>query len=806
MKTNRILVTLLFSIVCLSLKSQIVITNVDGQTAGQAIAGNSVIIPPSLVTTNSGSQDQIGTFTFPNSIIGFNDGVILSTGNVANADGPNVNNETGTMPSGGDADLNKLFSGTTNAVVLEFDFIPTTGSVSFDYIFASDEYEDFLGQAYHDVFAFLISGPNIQPDVDVSGNNKFSNGAKNLALVSGSPVSTKTIGPSVNSSLYNYYEPRAFWQQNGGTGTFPNTKMEFDGYTDVLTATASGLTCGQTYHLKIALADVGDADVDSWVLIKAGSLDGNFTIGEISDLAPVCEGTTQTLTITGDNGYTYLWSNGVSGKTNTFIASAATTVYSVVVTNPTTGCAITKTKEIIVHSSQNIEPYITEADGSPVRPVYFYEPDVEKCLGFIGQDPSSSEKVTMKASTAHPRPQGVDVDILGGNLALPEPVKYGNLCWTPTSNQVGVHSVFLEITDNNSCAFKTVYQEIKLKVKCGSCPQNKYYESKSLAVKNPLPESTIVADFITAGEDVTPTLQNGPVIVTASEEVTFVAGKSINLEPGFIVEPGATFEARIGDDCFTQEACDACCQNWTGWPTGLSTTNVLSPNGDGFNDFWGVFDNDNPFCAYKAQGYELFVFNRWGEPVCAKNENYLSCCPFRSVPGERPSIFWDGNFCNSGATVPSGVYTVVLKVWSCNKAEFTFSSEVTVFTPSSKSQSNENAYDTSQKSILKTVNTEANAFKQDSLEVENNKVFHNSNHFLISPNPAYDVVSVSSQNDYKGGVNIILYDNTGKILKKKKIEAFAETTFNISALAKGTYYINIVDEQENIYIYKVIKL
>jgi hypothetical protein len=47
--------------------------------------------------------------------------------------------------------------------------------------------------------------------------------------------------------------------------------LEADGLTKVLTVQAT-IVPNLTYRLKLALADVGDQQLDSWVLVKAQSL------------------------------------------------------------------------------------------------------------------------------------------------------------------------------------------------------------------------------------------------------------------------------------------------------------------------------------------------------------------------------------------------------------------------------------------------------------------------------------------------------------------------------------------------------
>ena len=172
--------------------------------------------------------------------------------------GPNNNsgattNWNGVSTEHGDADLDDLINGSTfDAVVLEFDFIPQGDTVEFQYIFASEEYPEFVF-SFNDVFAFFISGPGI------------SGGVQNLALVPGTsdPVSINTINSSTNSALYT---------PNGtgsvGESQYTNPKVvQFDGFTVPLTAISKVTPC-KTYHLKIAIADVADGSYDSGVFLK----------------------------------------------------------------------------------------------------------------------------------------------------------------------------------------------------------------------------------------------------------------------------------------------------------------------------------------------------------------------------------------------------------------------------------------------------------------------------------------------------------------------------------------------------------
>ena len=217
-------------------------------------------------------NDQAGAFNGTNSNIGLASGLVLATGKVFMVEGPN--NYTGlTVPpvfprNTPDPDLSYFVSTQHCVAVLEFDFIPTGDSLNFRFVFGSEEYPEFVCSQYNDVFGFFLSGPGI--------NGPYTNNAENLALVPGStaPVAINTINPGVpgfgNASTCASSDPN--WQANtiyyvDNTG---GATVELDGFTVPIRAKAV-VQCGQTYHIKIAIAHAGDATLDSAVLIEGGS-------------------------------------------------------------------------------------------------------------------------------------------------------------------------------------------------------------------------------------------------------------------------------------------------------------------------------------------------------------------------------------------------------------------------------------------------------------------------------------------------------------------------------------------------------
>jgi gliding motility-associated-like protein len=238
---------------------------------------NNVLLGSGITASSinySGAPLARGTFNGASSNIGLNSGVILSSGDVSNAEGPN-NSPSVTVSNflAGDPDLDMIMSPTLSydASIIEFDFIPTSDTVKFRYVFGSEEYMEYVSATpggINDGFGFFISGPGI--------SGPFSNSAINIALVPGTTL-------PVTMFNLNLFTNAAYYFDNGdgmGTGTAADgPTVQYDGFTVPLTAVAY-VQCGQTYHIKLAVADGGDDIIDSGVFLEEGSFasTGNVTI------------------------------------------------------------------------------------------------------------------------------------------------------------------------------------------------------------------------------------------------------------------------------------------------------------------------------------------------------------------------------------------------------------------------------------------------------------------------------------------------------------------------------------------------
>ncbi len=200
----------------------------------------------------TGANVAAGVFDGGSGIIGFESGIILSSGDIKNVIGPNVLDNAGVdNGTSGDSDLTTL-SGfpTHDAAVLEFDFVPQTSNIIFNYVFASEEYNEYVHSDFNDVFAFYVN--------DV-----------NCAEVNGDPVSINTVnnGNPFNTPPQNNPEYYINNDADDGGGSI-NTEM--DGLTILLTCEAS-VKANQTNHVKLAIADASDHIYDANVFLKEGS-------------------------------------------------------------------------------------------------------------------------------------------------------------------------------------------------------------------------------------------------------------------------------------------------------------------------------------------------------------------------------------------------------------------------------------------------------------------------------------------------------------------------------------------------------
>ena len=111
----------------------------------------------------NGPSHGIGLFDDTGYNVHLEKGLILTTGSAFFSSGPNRVPDKGWVSgSSGDEDLDQITQGGTyDAAVLEFDFVTSSEFLSFNYVFASEEYPEYVGSKYNDVFAFFVDGPGL---------------------------------------------------------------------------------------------------------------------------------------------------------------------------------------------------------------------------------------------------------------------------------------------------------------------------------------------------------------------------------------------------------------------------------------------------------------------------------------------------------------------------------------------------------------------------------------------------------------------------------------------------------------------
>ncbi|MGB1295645.1 MAG: choice-of-anchor L domain-containing protein [Flavobacteriales bacterium] len=295
------------------IKNVLIEPTVSAQMNVTNIKLNGVAVPAGTPTSNNeiGYFSNFSTTATPTApALGFGSfgtGLFMATGGVdalnsTLPDGPN-----GTGGLGVDAHLTKQLEevgfttaaalNINNVTVIEFDFVAAGGNVSFDYTFASYEYPQFTCASVNDIFGFFISGPGIDGDTDGDGVPDLGYHTiggipyevYNMAKVpdqtdpgsfTSYPVTINSINSGVNTGgpvtgcsdvNPNWVADSIYFVKNEPPGTITN--FSYDGHTTSLTALAN-IQCGETYHMKLAIADVSDGILTSAVFLREGS----FTI------------------------------------------------------------------------------------------------------------------------------------------------------------------------------------------------------------------------------------------------------------------------------------------------------------------------------------------------------------------------------------------------------------------------------------------------------------------------------------------------------------------------------------------------
>lgn len=259
--------------------------------SAQVLVGN-VLVGDGVQTRNityTGHNRAIALFeNGDHAELGLDKGIIISSGVAAESKGPNNTlDNTKDLGYPGDPTLDKIAGlQTGDAGVLKFEFKPQTEEIEFKYIFSSEEYIKYVDRGFNDVFGFFISGPGIT-------------GEQNVAKIPGSNV-------EVTIDNVNHKKNSEYFVMNDNPNSNSYKYLQHNAQTVVLKANLTLQPC-EWYTIKLAIADVGDRDLDSWVFIGSKSFKHKTAIG--SDTAFCSENFVQTLDA-GHPTRQVLWSTG----------------------------------------------------------------------------------------------------------------------------------------------------------------------------------------------------------------------------------------------------------------------------------------------------------------------------------------------------------------------------------------------------------------------------------------------------------------------------------------------------------------
>jgi len=343
--------------------------------------------------TFTGRSSQIGYFSNGMDAVQMEDGIILSTGSVKDAVGPNSRTGTATDffdgAHVGDADLGRVANENTNFIrddaIIEFDFTPLEDYIEFQFVFASEEYCDFAGPAtlYNDVFGFFLSGPGI--------SGPYSNNATNIATSPGSNdnITVKNINHNLNYDFFidntpqdqllgtpeHYDNCRLDVPRDGiitmlGQDGASVSSLEYDGYTVILTA-GHRVVPMERYHLKLGIADVQDGIWDSAVFLKAGSFKAGQPTARVANPAKInCDRDPITLDGNGSSAgssFSYEWTtidgNIVSGDRTLSPVVDKSGTYTLMVSRAGTSCVASKS--VLVENNEE-KPRILGVSSFPL--------------------------------------------------------------------------------------------------------------------------------------------------------------------------------------------------------------------------------------------------------------------------------------------------------------------------------------------------------------------------------------------------------------------------------------------------------
>jgi hypothetical protein len=263
-----------------------------------------------------GYPAQMAFFEGSQSGLGVNAGIVLVTGQAQVAVGPN--DHEGASMGYGISTPDSLLTSIANGAVfdrsmLHLSIVPHTDSIGFQYVFASEEYCEYVNTQFNDAFGFWVKGPGVsQPD----------GSPRNIALVPGTqtPVTINNVNHLTNSAYYIHNSPAAnlaCWPPSppAAPPSIATEAVQFDGFLAVLTASAK-VVPEETYEVWIGIGDVGDGVWDSGIFLSIESLCGDSLLGPVAEFDALMSGNTVKFANTTKYATAWKWDFGDGSSSN----------------------------------------------------------------------------------------------------------------------------------------------------------------------------------------------------------------------------------------------------------------------------------------------------------------------------------------------------------------------------------------------------------------------------------------------------------------------------------------------------------
>ncbi len=254
------------------LLAPIAITNLNGTTVTASTLADNIAGAGVTVTaaSYSGANSQAGTFTsatgYPAEWLAFDSGVIFSSGSTASVVGTNSSPSTtvDAPGTGTDADFTTI-GGTTSfdASSLTVQFVPTSNRVTLQFVFGSEEYNEYVYANFNDAIGVWVNGQHVSL---TPAGREMSIDTINQAATFNPANGNQIRDPFPSNGVFDSASPSLF--VNNSTGAY-TTQM--DGFTVTLSLVAN-VTIGQVNTIKIGVADIGDAQYDTWLFVRENSL------------------------------------------------------------------------------------------------------------------------------------------------------------------------------------------------------------------------------------------------------------------------------------------------------------------------------------------------------------------------------------------------------------------------------------------------------------------------------------------------------------------------------------------------------